>query len=534
MALSAASAPEVTYLDLTKSRRMLLLVLVSIGSSAIYTPIYLKSVFYDPLMDALGCTNEQLGTLVTVYAIAATVFYFFSGVVADKFRVRTLSWIGYAGTAALTFLYALLPSYNLLLCIFFTYAVFSILIWWGTRFKMVRLLYPEEAYSQKIGVSYGIFGAAGLVLGVAAIPLVASFASARMGITALLVVCGCIQLLLAVLSFIFIPRFKGEIGLGDGERFSLKGIGEALKNPGVWWASGAMFFIYFAFIGSTFTTPYMTMCLAAPVLLATVISTVRSMGMTIVSAPLFGAIADKVKSPSKVIIIGAVASALCLGAMAFLPHGSGMLIVGVALICVFAFVINGISPSKVIIIGAVASALCLGAMAFLPHGSGMLIVGVALICVFAFVINGIYGIGSGQLAECHVPIGVFGVASGLCSIVGRLPDTFIHTWFGSMIDAQGAAAFGPIFLIIAASCLFGVASGLCSIVGRLPDTFIHTWFGSMIDAQGAAAFGPIFLIIAASCLAAGFCSIMVIRCAKRAQGCTQAHDGDCTGGAQSA
>ena len=440
MALSAGSAPEVTYLDLTKSRRMLLLVLVSIGSSAIYTPIYLKSVFYDPLMDALGCTNEQLGTLVTVYAIAATVFYFFSGVVADKFRVRTLSWIGYAGTAALTFLYALLPSYNLLLCIFFTYAVFSILIWWGTRFKMVRLLYPEEAYSQKIGVSYGIFGAAGLVLGVAAIPLVASFASARMGITALLVVCGCIQLLLAVLSFIFIPRFKGEIGLGDGDRFSLKGIGEALKNPGVWWASGAMFFIYFAFIGSTFTTPYMTMCLAAPVLLATVISTVRSMGMTIVSAPLFGAIADKVKSPSKVIIIGAVASALCLGAMAFLPHGSGMLIVGVA-----------------------------------------------LICVFAFVINGIYGIGSGQLAECHVPIGVFGVASGLCSIVGRLPDTFIHTWFGSMIDAQGAAAFGPIFLIIAASCL-----------------------------------------------AAGFCSIMVIRCAKRAQGCTQAHDGDCTDGAQSA
>ena len=440
MALSAGSAPEVTYLDLTKSRRMLLLVLVSIGSSAIYTPIYLKSVFYDPLMDALGCTNEQLGTLVTVYAIAATVFYFFSGVVADKFRVRTLSWIGYAGTAALTFLYALLPSYNLLLCIFFTYAVFSILIWWGTRLKMVRLLYPEEAYSQKIGVSYGIFGAAGLVLGVAAIPLVASFASARMGITELLVVCGCIQLLLAVLSFIFIPRFKGEIGLGDGERFSLKGIGEALKNPGVWWASGAMFFIYFAFIGSTFTTPYMTMCLAAPVLLATVISTVRSMGMTIVSAPLFGAIADKVKSPSKVIIIGAVASALCLGAMAFLPHGSGMLIVGVA-----------------------------------------------LICVFAFVINGIYGIGSGQLAECHVPIGVFGVASGLCSIVGRLPDTFIHTWFGSMIDAQGAAAFGPIFLIIAASCL-----------------------------------------------AAGFCSIMVIRCAKRAQGCTQAHDGDCTDGAQSA
>lgn len=423
MIAASKTASEVAYNDLTARRRLFLLILVSVGSSAIYTPIYLKSVFYDPLMEALGCTNEQLGTLVTVYAIAATIFYFFSGVVADKFRVRTLSWLGYAGTAVLTFLYALLPSYNMLLCIFFCYAVFSILIWWGTRFKMVRLLYPEESYSQKIGVSYGIFGAAGLILGVAAIPLVASFATARMGITSLLIVCGCIQLLLAVLSFFFIPRFKGEIGLGGGERFSLKGIGEALKNPGVWWASGAMFFIYFAFIGSTFTTPYMIMCLAAPVLLATIISTVRSMGMTIVSAPLFGMLADKAKSPSKVIIKGAAASAVCLIAMAFLPH----------------------SP-------------------------GMLIAGVAVICVFAFIINGVYGIGSGQLAECHVPIGVFGVASGLCSIVGRLPDTFIHTWFGSMIDAQGAAAFGPIFLIIAASCL-----------------------------------------------AAGFCSVMVMRCAKKAQ-----------------
>lgn len=412
MAAFPHTAAEVTYADLDKRRRILLLILVSVGSSAIYTPIYLKSVFYDPLMEALGCTNEQLGTLVTVYAIAATVFYFFSGIVADKVRVRTLSWIGYAGTAALTFAYALLPSYNLLLAIFFCYAVFSILIWWGTRFKLVRLIYPEEAYAEKIGISYGIFGAAGLILGVAAIPIVASFASARMGITALLIVCGIIQALLAVAAFAFIPRFKGEIGLGSGDMFSLKGIGAALRNPGVWWASGAMFFIYFVFIGSTFTTPYMTMCLAAPVLLATAISTVRSMGMTIISAPLFGVLAQKAKSPSKIIIAGSAASALCLVALMVLPHDGTMLVAG----CV-------------------------------------------LICLFAFIINGAYGIGSGQLAESHVPVGVFGVASGLCSIIGRLPDTFIHTWFGSMIDQQGTAAFGPIFAILALAC---VAAVVCS------------------------------------------------------------------------
>lgn len=414
MGLISSLKTEKHYSELSKRRRLFLLILVSVGSSAIYTPIYLKTVFYDPLMEALACTNEQLGTLVTVYAVAATAFYFFSGIVADKVHVRTLSWVGYAGTAALTFVYALLPSYNILLFVFFCYAIFSILIWWGTRFKLVRLICAEEEYSKKIGISYGIFGAAGLVLGVIAIPIVSMFASAAMGIQTLLMVNVAIQLALAVLAFFTIPRFKGELSESMSETFSLKGIGEALKNPGVWWASLAMFFIYFVFQGSTFTTPYMTMCLVAPVLLATIISTVRTMGMTMIAAPLFGVLSDKAKSPSKVIIVGSVAVAVCLVGLVLLPHDPGMLVAG----CI-------------------------------------------VICVFAFIINGMYGIGSGQLAETHVPVYVFGTAAGLSSIIGRLPDTFIHTWFGSLIDVKGTAAFNDIFLILAVACL---AALFCSVM----------------------------------------------------------------------
>lgn len=389
----ASLRTETSYDKLSKHRRLFLLILVSVGSSAIYTPIYLKSVFYDPLMQALNCTNEQLGALVTVYSIAATVFYFFSGVVADKVHVRTLSWVGYLGTALLTLAYAMLPSYNLLLAVFFCYAIFSILIWWGTRFKLVRLICAEDEYSSKIGVSYGIFGAAGLILSVIGIPIVAALAAA---------------------AFFFIPKFEGELGDGTGEKFNLRGMGEALKNPGVWWASLAMFFIYFAFQGSTFTTPYLTMCVAAPVVVATIISTVRSTGMTIVSSPLFGWIAGKVGSPSKVIIVAL----------------------------------------------AVAVAALVGLIA-VPHDAGMLVVATVLICVFAFVVNGVYGIGSGQLAESRVPVHVFGVAAGLSSIIGRLPDTFIHTWFGTMIDEQGTAAFGPIFTITAVACVLAV---VCSVM----------------------------------------------------------------------
>lgn len=414
MGLRESLSTEKHYSELSKRHRLALLILVSVGSSAIYTPIYLKTVFYDPLMQALDCTNEQLGTLVTVYAVAATIFYFFSGVVADKVSVRTLSWVGYLGTALLTLIYSFLPTYNVLLAVFFCYAIFSILIWWGTRFKLVRLICSEEEYSKKIGYSYGIFGAAGLVLGVIAIPIVSMFASAALGIQTLLLVNTAIQLALAVIAFLIIPRFKGELGDGMSETFSFKGIGTALKNPGVWWASLAMFFVYFVFQGSTFTTPYMTMCLAAPVLLATVISTIRTMGMTMISAPLFGWIAGKTKSPSKVIIVGAILIVVCLLGLIFLPH----------------------DPS-------------------------MLIAGIVVLCIFSFIANGLYGIGSGQLAETHVPIYVFGTATGLASIIGRLPDTFIHTWFGVMIDTQGTAAFPQIFAILG---ICSIAALICSIM----------------------------------------------------------------------
>ena len=139
--MSRQTEGEKRYTDLSKGRRWFLLILVSMGSSVIYGPIYLKTVFYDPLMQALNCTNEQLGTLLTVYAIVATICYLPAGIIADKVRVRTLSWVGYIGVAALTVVYARMPSYNVLMMVFFGYAIFSILICGG----LATSLYASSA-----------------------------------------------------------------------------------------------------------------------------------------------------------------------------------------------------------------------------------------------------------------------------------------------------------------------------------------------------------------------------------------------------
>ncbi len=399
---------EKSYSDLSKSHRWMLLILVSMGSSVIYGPIYLKVVFYDPLMEALGCTNAELNALVSIYGIAAVVFYFFSGVIADKVRVRTLSWVGYLGVALLTFYYATLPSYNVLVVVFILYAVFSILIWWGTRYKLVRMICDEKEYSQKIGLSYGIYGAIGLVLSLIQTAVVAAFPSTQMGITVLLIISGFLILFCGVLAFFFIPKFEGEIAT-DAQMFDFRAAGQALKIPAVWFAAFTMICVYSVYIGTSFTTPFMTSVLAAPVVIATVISVVRSYGVTILSAPVFGWFAKKVGSPSKVIFGGMIGAIVCLIGLIILPQGA-----------------------FVIVICAV------------------------LVCLLAFVMNGLYGIASGQLAEAHIPPHLFGTGVGLISIIGLCPDAFLHTWFGVIMDAQGNDAYYTIFWILIAFCVGGM------------------------------------------------------------------------------
>lgn len=416
MSFLAKAKGEVTYKDLSGVHKWFLIILVSMGSSIIYTPIYLKNVFYEPLMQGLGCTNADLGALLSCYAITALITYLPAGILADKIRMRTLSWLGFGGTAVLTFIYATLPSLGMLYVLFIGFGITSILIWWGTRFKIVRLCCAEDEYASKIGTSYSIYGAAGLVIGLINAAIVSAIPIPSAGIQVLLVFLGVLISLLAVLSFIFVPDFKGEINK-DAKMFSLGEVVQAIKHPGVIWACLAYFFVYAVYQGVTYTTPFMTSAFAAPVLIVSVVGLIRTYGIGLIAGPVAGVLADKVfKSPSKSILVFFAAAAVVLAAFLILPRDAGMVI-------------------------AVA----------------------ALVVVLGFVTYGAFSIGSSPLTEAKVPMSIFGTASGILSVVGFMPDVFVHTWFGGMIDAQGNDAFNTIFIVL---IVFAVIGCFCLVMTR--------------------------------------------------------------------
>ncbi|MBE6484228.1 MAG: MFS transporter [Actinomycetaceae bacterium] len=404
---------EVHSRDLTRGHRIFLLVLVSMGSSIIYTPAYLKTVFYDPLMQALNATNADLGKLLSAYAITATICYLPSGVVADKVRVRTLGWVGFTTTAALTFVYALLPSFNTLMLVFVGMGITTILIWWGIRYKLVRLISEEDEYSRNIGISYGIYGAAGLIVNLINLWIIGRFVDhLAAGVRTLLIFLGCIILILGVLSFLFIPKFEGEINR-DGGGFNLRELAAALRSPVVWLAACCMFFVYFYYTGVAYTTPYLQTVMGASLGIVSVVSIIRTYGITLLSGPAFGFMAKAVGSPSRVIVTGSVVAALILVAFTFLPTTAAMTVVAAI-----------------------------------------------LIILLGFIGNGVFGIVSSQLTEGKVPLTIFGTATGILSVVGFLPDTFSSTWFGSMIDKSGNDAYRSIFIILAVTALLAAAFAL--------------------------------------------------------------------------
>ena len=396
MTFLAKKMGEVSYKEITSAHKWALVILISMGSSIIYTPMYLKNVFYEPLMQALNCSNADLGLMLSAYAIAAMICYLPSGIIADKFRMRTLATVGFLTTAVLVFVYATLPSVQVCLALFVAMGITSILIWWGTRFKVVRLCCEEDEYASKIGISYSIYGATGLIIGLVNAAIIAAF-STTVGVQAMIVFLGVVIAVLGILSYFMIPDFKGEINK-NSKLFSLKDAIEAFKHPGVLWACVAYFCVYAVYQGATYTTPYLTQVFNADPNMVNVVGLIRTYGIGLLAGPVVGAIASKIKSPPKTI--------------------AGALIVTVA-----------------VLLGFIAC----------PDDPNIALVVAALVVVFGFTTYGAFSIGSSPLSEVKIPMRIFGTAAGLLSVIGFLPDVFIHTWYGSMIDAQGTAAYTGIF-----------------------------------------------------------------------------------------
>ena len=126
-------------------KRFLLLFALGIAYGFMYVMPYMKSSFYDQMIAAMGCTNAQLGSLMTYYTIALTISYLPGGWIGDKFSPKPVLLLSIFGQAALSFLFMFTyQSYTMAVIVWLLMALTGGFAFWPAIMKGIRMTGTDE------------------------------------------------------------------------------------------------------------------------------------------------------------------------------------------------------------------------------------------------------------------------------------------------------------------------------------------------------------------------------------------------------
>ena len=407
-------------------KKYLTLIVLGLAGGSIYIFPYLKYVFYNPLIHVLHISNAQSGMLLTMYAIGCVILYIPGGILADKMNPKKALMLSLAVATILTGAFAVtilldLPgsvAYGISLVIWLLIAFASGFVFWTAILKAIRIIGTEEEQGTMYGIYYAANGTTAAII--AAVNLWAYNAGGgdsnmKSGFFWAVVSMAAFTLLATILIAIFLEgKSDKDLSTAEEDKFHFGDVVTVLKNPAVWMISVVFFCVYGVYSCSSYFTPYLTDIVKLSTTAAGVCAILRQYIVMLVAAPLGGILADKVFKST----------------LAWFRCGG---------------VILAISIILVILVGTGAPSMLIAVLTLIP--------GLFSMCL--------YGVMFSTMHEINIPVKVAGTAIGIASIVGYLPDMFLNTIFGNILDkSAGASGYFQIFGILAAFCVIVVV--ICS------------------------------------------------------------------------
>ena len=401
-------------------KRFLLLLALGIAYGFMYVMPYMKSSFYDQMIAAMGCTNAQLGSLMTYYALACTVSYLPGGWIGDRFNPKPVLLISIFGQAALSFLFMFTyQSYTMAVIIWLLMGLTGGFAFWPAIMKGIRMTGSDDEQGRIYGIFEALNRFASLLLSFIMIGIMAIVSGADLvtGFKSALLCMGGLSAFSGLLVALLMPKDAAYgVSQDEKQKFTMSDYISAFKIPGVWIMSILVWCYVTVSAVASYLTPYSTNVLGMSAALAASIGTVRTYGCRLVGGPLGGYLADKTfKSVSKEQILGQVACVATLGIFLVLPMG-----------------ING----------------------------GLLVALLLLVGVAMFLCKGTY---FSIQAELGISTKVSATAVAIATFIGYLPDMFVHTMFGNWIDQLGNAGYTRIIAYGTATAVLGALAAVLAL-----------------------------------------------------------------------
>ena len=389
-------------------KKWLMLSILCIAGGTVYTFPFLRFSYYEPLKEALGLTHTQLGVIQSCYGIIATIGYIPGGMLADRFSPRKLISIALISTGLSGFYFSTFPSYAGAIILHAFWGLSAVVIFWAANIKATRNLGDSSEQGKLFGLLEGGRGLAGTLLGLGCLWVFAWMGEGRVGLFWVINISAVVTVLAGVLTWFVFEDSKPD---ADAETESpLKGMAKAMKMPKVWIIGGIIFCGYSLFVGQTYTTPYMTQIFGATVSFGAMMGLIRTYGFQTCGAPMSGFLADRIGSPTKIIMAAFGVTTVALALFLMIP-ASGALLMFVA-----------------------ATMMFMGLAIFALRGN-----------FFA------------TIDESHMPHNITGAIVGLASFIGYLPDAFSFVLIGNWLDTYpGVAGYRITFSYLLAISVLGL------------------------------------------------------------------------------
>lgn len=380
-----------------KFKRWFTVFIIGMAGGMSFELPYIRYNYEEPMKALMGYSHTQLGAMLSLYGLVSIVFYFFSGILADKYSHKILISGGMILTGALGFVMMAYPPYWVALVVELLWAVTTVLIMWSATIKAVSLLGSPEEQGSLFGLAEGSRGFGCLWTAFFTLWLFSRVGALNNpnSIKVIFLAYGIIFILTGILCWFLVPNgYSTAKDKTEHEHISVKDVINVMKLKTTWYCSLVIFGVYVVFSILSYTTSYLVGIFAMPVVTATVIGMIRNQVFRTVGGPIGGLITakTKLKSPTTILLI-------C----------GSFTIVGLILLLVIP-----------------ASAKLLGVMIAI----------VLMLALFNYISRGMY---FACIGEVKTPARVRGTTIGICSVVGFIPDAFIYILIGHWQDTLPAA-----------------------------------------------------------------------------------------------
>lgn len=385
---------------------------------------YLARDYYVIYQEANGLTSAQMGMIMSAVGLCAVIASFFNGFITDMLRPRTLLTFSCGACVLLGGVILMNPGYVISVIAF---SVLAMLPFWMPMAKLLAGISTGEQ-SNKIFAWLDFFVAgAGLLAGFIASGAVAMAGSA-FGVK-IIVIVYMIMSGLCIVCIPFVDKNHGkEEKKGNKEDgFNFKNVMILFKDPNQWLIWLAIGLGYTAYIGMTYISPLLASEFGVSPSVITVLDTIKNSGIGLVAPLIAGVLATR---------YGAVRSYF---------RWLWLYIISMVLIIV---------------------------LPWQPAFAAIAILSVILLSLSA---KGRSAISNTVLMNIKTPMILFGTSVGVESLIMRIPDIFMFTIAGNMIDTYGSKGYYMVF----GACLgFAVLGFLCNLIvyRRLKAGKDSEWF----------------------------------------------------------